>query len=257
MQDGGDTEDDPFRSGSLREYADFVDELLRARLAETDLDDALSQCFWGTVTKSTPSRVGTWINSIIDINNFTHQVVADSLGVDRSAVTKWAKGEGIRLDKFFRVLIRFKVVDSFPRLVDDVRVEGYLGAIAYARDALRARTEGHPTPPMPPARRWPWSSLIDPFTDRVPAGRLDRERYYCLARLFSSGMLRAWTEAQARRDSSRLAALANEVREYLHKRLGRPSTLGGVRELEDLIHEWGIAWLVCHRVIDEGLFDEN
>lgn len=254
---GRDAGDELFRSGSLGGYAEYVDEFLRAQLAEADLDDALTRRFWDTIATAGPSCVGTWIDARFDELQVTHQAAADRLNVDRSAVTKWVNKGGISLSKFLGLFIRFRVIDLFPRLVDDVRVEGYLGAIAYVQDALKAQADGRPASPKPAARKWPWSLLASPSASHSPAGRLDRERYLCLARLFSSDSVRAWADAQARHDMPRLEAITNEVREDLRTRLGRPPRLGGVRDLEDLVREWGNAWLICHRVIDEGLFDEN
>jgi transcriptional regulator with XRE-family HTH domain len=162
--------------------------------------------------------IGKWINWKLRAAGWTQQVLADRLGVDRSAVAYWVGGGNITFGNLVQVLIEFNSqwTDLPLPARDQMAVEAYLAALGYTQEKLR-----------PGAAR--------------PS--LDAERFWCLFHLFSEPY---WERAIRRQDPDLLRQEARRILAAAEKSLGRaPRLVAGVEELRQLVREWGLAWLVC------------
>jgi transcriptional regulator with XRE-family HTH domain len=162
--------------------------------------------------------IGTWINQRLRQLRWTQQVLADKLGIDRSAVAYWIQGGNIQLANLAQVLIEFQ--SQWSELPIPARQElalaAYLAALSYVQEKLR------------PAR---------------PQAMLDRERFWCLFHLFSQPH---WERAMRTRDAALLKKEAARILEAVHASLGKnPGGIVNVDGLQQLVSDWGLAWMVC------------
>jgi transcriptional regulator with XRE-family HTH domain len=161
--------------------------------------------------------IGTWINRQLRRLNWTQQQLADRLGVDRSAVAYWVRGGTIHLGNLAQVLIEFHCqwadLPVPPR--EELALAAYLAALAYVQEHV------HPQ----------------------GGKRLDRERFWTLFHLFSEPF---WERAVRRRDPDLLRAEADRIAAAVQGSLGQPPhAVVGVAALQQLVSDWGLAWLVC------------
>jgi transcriptional regulator with XRE-family HTH domain len=162
--------------------------------------------------------IGTWINQKLRQRHWTQQELADKLGIDRSAVAYWIQGGNIHLANLAQVLIEFQ--SQWSELPIPARQElalaAYLAALSYVQEKLN------------PGRA---------------ARTLDRERFWCLFHLFSEPY---WERAIRTRDADLLREEAARVLHAVGAALGqRPRSVVNVDGLKQLVHEWGLAWIVC------------
>ncbi len=160
--------------------------------------------------------IGTWVNRQLRRAGWTQQQLADRLGVDRSAVAYWIRGGNINLVNLAQVLLEFhshwSELPIPPR--QELALAAYLAALAYVQE--RVNPDG--------------------------GKRLDRERFWALFHLFSEP---SWERAVRRRDPDLLRAEAERIAAAVQTSLGRPPSVVGVEALQELVREWGVAWLIC------------
>jgi transcriptional regulator with XRE-family HTH domain len=162
--------------------------------------------------------IGKWINRKLRAANWTQQVLADKLGVDRSAVAYWIGGGNITFANLVGVLIEFDCqwTDLPLPAREEMAVEAYLAALAFTQEKL------HPA---------------------SAAAALDRERFWCLYHLFAEPH---WERAIRRQDPDLLRQEAQRILDAAEGSLGsRPRAVIGVDGIKQLVREWGLAWLVC------------
>jgi transcriptional regulator with XRE-family HTH domain len=162
--------------------------------------------------------IGKWINRKLRDSGWTQQDLADRLGVDRSAVAYWIRGGNITLDNLAQALIEFKSQwsDLPVPARQEMAVAAYLAALTFIQEKLAGARNGMP---------------------------LDRQRFWCLYHLFSEAH---WERALRFRDDYEKCKEAERVAHAVEATLGhRPQFAVSVRFLEELVNEWGRAWLVC------------
>jgi transcriptional regulator with XRE-family HTH domain len=162
--------------------------------------------------------IGAWIDRKLDEALWTQQDLAGRLGVDRSAVAYWVRGGNITLDNLAQVLIEFR--SQWAELPiparQEMAVAAYLAALTFIREKL------------------------DGGQDLKP---LDPERFWCLYHLFSEPQ---WARALRYQDEYEKGVEAGRIAQAVGASVGRPPrTPVSVRFLEELVKEWGRAWLVC------------
>jgi transcriptional regulator with XRE-family HTH domain len=169
--------------------------------------------------------IGEWIDQRLLGFGWTQHELADRIGVDRSAVTKWTAGGAISLGHLVLVLLEFG--GDFGDLPLPARrelaLEGYLAALSH----VRAR--------------------IDPVAGREP---LDRERFWCLFHLFSEPY---WERAIRRQDRELIKEEAERVLKRARESIGaHPRRVMGVEGLRRLVEEWTAAWVICLELLPGG-----
>jgi len=203
-------------------YKEVYSRLIKEQFDRASLDDHFVQ---GVVKRfrqgpvSLCSRsIGSWINQRLRQLRWTQQELADKLDIDRSAVAYWIQGGNIQLANLAQVLIEFQ--SQWSELPIPARQElalaAYLAALSYVQEKLRpSRTQA----------------------------MLDRERFWCLFHLFSQPY---WERAMRTRDKALLKKEAARILEAVSVPLGKhPRSIVNVEGLQQLVNEWGLAWMVC------------
>src|SRR5262249_4877674 len=149
---------------------------------------------------------------------WTQQQLAARLGVDRSAVAYWVRGGNIQLVNLAQVLLEFHSHWSDlpipPR--QELALAAYLAALTYVQERVNPGRGGK---------------------------RLDRERFWALFPLFAEPH---WERAVRRRDPDLLREEADRIAAAVQATLGEPPrVVVGVAALQQLVSDWGLAWLVC------------
>jgi transcriptional regulator with XRE-family HTH domain len=202
------------------------ERVIREYFAHSPLQDVGDESFAREVAKRfrkapmilCSRSIGKWINRKMREVGQTQQVLADRVGVDRSAVAYWIRGGNITLDNLAQVLIEFK--SHWSELPIPARQEMAVAAYLAALTFIRERMTGAP-----------------------PTRPLDRLGFWCLYHLLSE---RYWAEALRLGAPDLLSTEAQRVAQAVEASLGdRPKMAVGVTFLRGLLAEWAGAWLVC------------
>jgi transcriptional regulator with XRE-family HTH domain len=86
--------------------------------------------------------------------NITQSQLADAAGISLRTVTRMAKGEGISLDTFIRILIALGIQENLAGLVPDPGIRPVERVRGVKRERLRARPSGRP----PIKEPWTWGN---------------------------------------------------------------------------------------------------
>jgi transcriptional regulator with XRE-family HTH domain len=201
-------------------YEKVAEEFLRQLSLDRDegFAAAVARRFREAPAKVCCRTIGAWIDQRLLGFGWTQHDLADRIGVDRSAVTKWTTGGAISLGHLVLVLLEFRsdLADLPLPARQELALEGYLAALSY----VRAR--------------------IDPAGGHEP---LDRERFWCLFHLFSEPY---WERAIRQKDRQLVKKEADRVLRRAGQSLGsQPRRVVGVEGLRSLVEEWTAAWVIC------------
>jgi len=203
-------------------YDAVYEHLIREQFQKSSLDadfvKAVARRFRKAPLALCSKSIGRWLNRKLRETGWTQQDLAERLGVDRSAVAYWIRGGNMTLDNLAQVLIELKCQWSELPIParQELAVAAYLAALSFIQERL------HPG---------------------GGRGDLDRERFWCLFHLFSEP---TWEQAIRRQDPELLHKEAARIGAAVRGSLGQePQGRVNVATLRQLVHDWGLAWLVC------------
>jgi transcriptional regulator with XRE-family HTH domain len=213
-------------AGSCPSCQDVYNKVIRDYFGRSPLEGVTDEQFVRQVTRRfrkapmvlCSRSIGAWIDRKLAEAGWTQQDLAGRLGVDRSAVAYWVRGGNITLDNLAQVLIEFR--SQWANLPiparQEMAVAAYLAALTYIREKLDCG---------------------------LGFGPLDPERFWCLYHLFAEAH---WARALRYQDEYEKGVEAQRIAQEVAAALGRPPrTAVSVMLLEELVKQWGRAWLVC------------
>jgi transcriptional regulator with XRE-family HTH domain len=198
-------------------YQKVIKEQLHTLAPDAVFAQGLAKRFRQAPMAVCSKAIGTWINRQLKRLGWKQQDLGDRLGIDRSAVAYWIRGGNIHLVNLAQVLIEFHChwadLPIPPR--QELALAAYLAALAYVQERVN------------------------------PGGgkRLEREGFWALFHLFSEPH---WERAVRQRDPDLLRGEAVRIVAAVEKSLGQaPRLYLSVSALQQLVSDWGVAWLVC------------
>lgn len=162
------------------------------------------------------------LRGYLDVLPVTQQEIAEKINVDRSSISHFLRGGGIRLQHFLLLLTEYAIDVSDICPEAERAVAGYMAAMRSVRDAVYGQA-----------------------TD-VP---LSREGFLSLCFLWANPK---WRLAALERDRAQMQEILRDVQRELRVKFGvEAGRLVGLESLQRLMVVWGPCWLICLRLIPQ------
>ncbi len=202
-------------------YRRIVAEVVEEAGLGAAFAEGLERRFLDAPAAACSAAIGRWLLRRLRALGWSHEELARRVGVDRSAVTRWIRGDAMTIRHLAVILMETggRPVDLDVPGREELALAAYLAAVTHARreiDARRSRPESQP---------------------------LDPEQFWCLFHLLSEPH---WERAIRRKDPRLLREESARILRLAAERLGRePRSIRGPRDLMNLVAEWMEPWVVC------------